>query len=190
MTDQATTLITLAWQADSENHSTEARKHYLAAARQLVNAGAWLELSTVLGNLGMLGEGGKDGDVCHLAQALWLCLFVEVPVTNVIGLARATLDKLGPEHPALPPIAATTLWLVRQRAADHPDREALLSNALALLAQCAGVRNLSEAQIPDWFAQEGLDDPGRFIPATQKALIALVGDEEWLYDPVRFTQPG
>lgn len=186
MKEDIPTLIHQAWQADSQGDVAQARTHYLAAARQLASDHAWPELTTVLGNLGMLGEAGREGSAAHLTQAFWLCLFVRVPIASVIGLARALLDRLGAAHEAAPLIAATTLLLVNERGGEHPDREALQTNALMLLARCAEVRGLAEDRVAGWFSGQRLNDPAQVIPATQRALIGIVGGEEWLFDPRAF----
>jgi hypothetical protein len=39
-----------------------------------------------------------------------------------------------------------------------------------------------EEQFGDWFIGLGLNDPGRFLPALDRALEAIVGDRDWVFE--------
>jgi hypothetical protein len=164
----------------ADRQSRRERRLNLEAARALAQVRAWLDLVTVLGNLGASEEADAPD---FLAQALWLTLRVGVPLERSVDLAARLLTKLGPAAEAAPLIAAGAMLFARTRGERHPEREKYQRGAFNLLAKCAEARGLTnEAEFGAWFTGAGLDDAGRFVPQLDAALVGLVGAREWLFD--------
>jgi len=180
---KAATLAQMAWLANRQGDLERAREYYLEAARSLSAIHAWLDLSTVLTNLGTLGEDGQAGNSAYLAQAFWLCLVTGVPLQDAVGIAGVLLMRLGPEHTAAPFLATAALLLVAQRGRDHPELQNLQQQSSKMVDACAAARDIPVDKFPDWFSNERLNDPDHVIPAVQQALVDIVGDTEWLFDP-------
>jgi hypothetical protein len=99
-----------------------------------------------------------------------------------VDVAAALLAKLG-SGTATAPLVATTAWfLVQTRGKQHPKQEEIHKRGFQLLIQCAKARQIQPEQFEDWFAREGLNDPNRFLPALDRALETLVGENGWLFD--------
>ena len=180
---KAATLAQMAWLANRQGDLERAREYYLEAARSLSAIHAWLDLSTVLTNLGTLGEDGQAGNSAYLAQAFWLCLVTGVPLQDAVWSAGVLLMRLGPEHTAAPFLATAALLLVAQRGRDHPELQNLQQQSSKMVDACAAARDIPVDKFPDWFSNERLNDPDHVIPAVQQALVDIVGDTEWLFDP-------
>ena len=180
---KAATLAQMAWLADRQGDLEKAREYNLEAARSLAAIHAWLDLSTVLTNLGTLGEDGQAGNPAYLAQGFWLCLVTGVPLQDAVWIAGVLLMRLRPEHTAAPFIATASFLLVARRGKDHPELQNLRQQSSAMVAACAAARGVPEDEFPEWFSNERLNDPDHVIPAVQQALVEIVGDTEWLFDP-------
>ena len=133
---KAATLANMAWLAWQQGDHEKARMLNLQAAKAFASIRAWLNLVTVLGNLGHTGA--SDASV-FLAQAFWLAMRVEIPLDEALSLAAALIEKLGPGADAVPSIAIAGIFLVQTRGKDHPQHEEIQEQALSLLAACAVV---------------------------------------------------
>ncbi len=176
---KAATLANMAWLAGRQGDAEEERRLNLEAARALSDVRSWLDLVTVLGNLG--SSGGED-DAVFLAQAMWLALRVEVPAEDALTLAAAMIEKLGVEDEVAPQLAMAAIWLVQMRGENHPQQQEMLQGALGMLMACAAARGVEPEQIEGWMEREGLNDPDRFAPELMARLEAMVGAGEWLFD--------
>jgi hypothetical protein len=176
---KAATLANMAWLAGRQGNAEEERRLNLEAARALSDVRSWLDLVTVLGNLG--SSGGED-DTVFLAQAMWLALRVEVPAAKSLNLAAAMVEKLGVEHEVAPQLAMAAILLVQMRGESHPQQQEMLQGASGMLMACAAARGVEPEKIEGWMAGEGLNDPNRFMPELVVRLEAMVGAGEWLFD--------
>jgi tetratricopeptide (TPR) repeat protein len=181
---KAATLANMAWLAGKQGDHQRERQLNLEAAKALATIRAWLDLVTVLANLG----NSDDHDAtAFLAQAFWLALRVEVPIDDAVNLTVAFIQKLGAEAEAAPLIATTGMFLAQVRGKDHPKQAEMQQLATAMLAACAMARTIPPEKIVDWITKEGLNDPDRFLPALNGTLEAIVGEKGWLFDRQLFT---
>jgi hypothetical protein len=176
---KAATLANMAWLAETQGDHQGARHLNIEAAHLLALVRAWLDLVTVLGNLGA----SEDQDaVIFLAQAVWLSIRVEVPVESAVQLTAALLDKVKPEAEVAPLIATTGMFLAQVRGEGHPQQEALQQLGAGMLTACAAARQIEADKVIDWMQAEGLNDPSRFLPTLNHALETMVGETGWLLD--------
>jgi tetratricopeptide (TPR) repeat protein len=176
---KAATLANMAWLAASQGDREQAHALYLQSAQALAVIQAWLDLATVLGNLGALDK--EDAAVC-LGQALWLELHVQVPLDDLLGLTSALLQKIGFDAEPAPLFATAAVLRVLARGQGHPEAERLQGRAFGLLGKCAEERGITAEQFEGWLTGQHLNDPGHVFPAVEQALAELVGDANWLFD--------
>jgi len=96
--------------------------------------------------------------------------------------AARFLHKLGEKDEASPLVATHAHFVVETRGKDHPEDEELRQQSAGMLVACAAGRRIEPDKALEWFKSEGLDDPDRFLPALEKALEQVVGDNEWVFD--------
>jgi len=176
---KAATLANMAWAAGKEGDAARKRELNLQAARALAAIHAYLDLVTVLGNLGV---SDAEHARAFLAQAFWLTVRVQVSAENTLERAAALLEKIGVAHPAAPLVATTAFFLAQTRSAEHPEREKLLHYGINLIGACAQARGIAEDKFGEWFEGAKLNDPEYFLPALDAALVEMVGDKEWLFE--------
>ncbi|MEE8169566.1 MAG: tetratricopeptide repeat protein, partial [Phycisphaerae bacterium] len=180
---KAVTLANMAWAARTKGDRKRERELNLQAAAALAQARAWLDLVTVLGNLGTSDD--ADGG-SFLAQALWLILRVDAPLEHAVTIPAAFVRKVGPEAAAAPLAATYATYLVQTRGKDHPKREELGKGAVNTLGACAEARKVPSEKILEWFKAERLGDPNHFIPRLREELEKLVPEDDWLFDRTLF----
>ena len=179
MQGKAATLAYMAWAAGKNGDKDRERHLNIEAARALASVRAWVDLVTVLGNLGTLE--GPDS-AAFLAQAVWLSLRVAVPVDEAVATVGALLVKVGPEAESGPLIARAAMFIAQTRGEKHPKREELQEEALAMLGACASARKVEPKKFGEWIESQRLNDPSYFMPALDKALEGMVGEDGWLFD--------
>jgi len=179
MYGKAVVLANMAWIAGKQGDIARERELNLQAARALATVRAWLDLVTVLSNLGL--SEGPDA-VAFLAQAFWLCAHVQAPVQDVVHLSAAFVKSLGPGVDVAPLVAAYAVFIVETRGENHPKKEELTRLARGMLAACAEARGVPPEGFPKWLEAERLDDTEALVPALTQALEGLVGEHEWLFD--------
>jgi tetratricopeptide (TPR) repeat protein len=109
---KAATLANMAWAAGQQGDAHRQHQLNLESAAALASVRAWLDLVTVLGNLGV----SEDPEApAFLAQAFWLAVRVAVPVDDAVPLAVNLVMARGPEADVALPIAATGLFLASSR---------------------------------------------------------------------------
>ena len=177
---KAATLNNMAWLADVQGDQEQARTLYLQSARTLVAIRAWLDLTTVLGNLGALDE--EDAAAC-LGQAFWLGLHVQVPLDDLLGVTAALLEKIGFGAEPAPLFASAAMMRVLAQGEEYPEAEQLRNSAFGLVGQCAEVRGVTTSeQFAEWLSGQRLNDPRHVFPVVEQALAELVGDGNWLFE--------
>jgi len=180
---KAATLANMAWAAGRQGDAARELELNLAAATALAEVRAWLDLITVLSNL---GAGHDPNAVRYLAQAVWLLLRATAPVDASVSTTAVLLEKVGPAAEAGPLIAAAAIYFVATRGEQHPQRQKLQQLAMGRMAACAQARNVPEEELQQWLTTEGLLHPGKWLPKLDAALVQLGGgDEQWLFDRSR-----
>jgi len=58
-----------------------------------------------------------------------------------------------------------------------------------MLADCAEASGIARDGLPEWIGTRGLDDPKKFVPALDAALVEIVGEDRWLFDRGLLAQP-
>ena len=169
----------MAYIAGQQGDGQREREFYEEAARALASIQAWVDLTTVLTNLGASDESDA---IRFLAQAFWLCLRAGVPVDDVVNLAAAIFQKLGVENETTPLVAVSAVIITQRRGANHPQQEQFLEASFSMLAACAAARGVEMENLQGWLAQEALHDPDQVFPKLSAALEAIVGEDNWLFD--------
>ncbi|HME06975.1 MAG TPA: hypothetical protein VKG25_07990, partial [Bryobacteraceae bacterium] len=176
---KAATLANMAWAAGQAGDQARRDELNRQAAKALGSVRAYLDLITVLGNLGTSAQGERE---IFAAQAAWLVLMVQPPVdaaSRVLGL----LFQLVPQGDALEPLlgAAATI-VVATRGENHPQKEKLRDGAAKLLSIAASNAGIeSEEAFEPWFAENRLNESTHVFPRLLALLEQLVGDG-WLFD--------
>ncbi len=114
---KAVTLANMAYWAGKTGNKAHQLELNLQAAQALGQVRAYGDLMTVLGNLGTTVE---TNSLAYLAQALWLCLRIQAPLTNAIVLIKTLYDQVpqGDDLEAL--LAAYALVLCARRGRGIP----------------------------------------------------------------------
>jgi len=152
---------------------------YLQAAAALAQSRAYLDLVTVLGNLGLTDE---TNSLVYLAQALWLSLRIQTPLPDTIYITRAVFNRVpqGDELEAL--LGATALFFCNQRGEGHPQLAELQQLSIKLISIAASNQGVETPEaLQTWFVQQRLNEPEYFLPQLNQRLEGLVGDR-WLFD--------
>ena len=182
---KSATLANMAYWAEKQGDTQEARKLYLTAASSLASILAWPDLRTILSNLGSM-PGPQN--ICYLSQALWLSLHTYVPVDATTYLAKDLIEELSAGHDISPFIATTAYYLTKTRGENHPEAEELQQTCINMLFKCAVAREIPEHEFNDWFTKENLNVPDYFLPALNRALEKIIGDN-WLFDRKHLAEP-
>jgi tetratricopeptide (TPR) repeat protein len=176
---KAATLANMAWAAGQQGDRERERGLNLEAARALAALRAWLDMITVLGNLGASEDSEATG---FLAQAFWLASRAQASIEDTIVLAEALFQKLDPAADASLSVAVAAVALSLLRGHQHPQREKFQEYALGMLMACATARQIPEDKLTEWRGSLGVNDPARWRPVLDETLESLVGDSDWLFD--------
>ena len=176
---KAATLANMAWLAGKQGNTAEEMRLNIEAGRALASIRAWLDLITVLGNLGVSPIDDAPG---FLAQSLWLAARVQAPIMYTLNLAAGVFQQLGPDHDLAPHLGTAALFFTQTRGQAHPEKEKLAQYAFGLIAASAEAREIPEDQFEQWFLSEGLNDPNRFLPVLFSGLEPLIPEDQWLFD--------
>ncbi len=172
---RASTLAQMAWAAGKlGDHQREAALN-LQAVALLASVHAWLDVLTVLGNLGF-----SFGQLA-LLQAVWVLLHTQAP----LRIAIATVEFLYHARdldPRLPPLLAATAYHMIPTFSQNTT-ELGLAQILArkLLWLHLPVTHHSSEGILLWLKQQGLSQPSEVFPRLVAVLEELIG-ERWFFD--------
>lgn len=171
--------LTIGRQGDQEN----ARLLNYQALSDLVEMGAWLDVVNALSNLSHFLD--ETESIGCLAQGLWLCLRVQVPLTDSVNLCAQLIQKTGgvKADPA-PLLTGTMVFFLCIRSKNHPQREELAGKVARILAACAKVRKITDNKFQQWIETEGLLDPVRLLPKLITLLESYITD--WYFDRSAF----
>ena len=177
---KAATLANLAYWAGETGDRVQQFNLNLQAAKALGEAQAYVDLFTVLGNLGATAE---ESPQIYLAQALWLALRIQVPLPVLITRICNLYNQV-PQGNAMEALLAATALLFCAQQQAHPQHVDLQETSLQMRLRAAAAQGVnvedSEA-FGAWWQQQQLNDPEVFVPSLQARLEALVGDG-WLFE--------
>jgi tetratricopeptide (TPR) repeat protein/DNA replication protein DnaC len=176
---KAATLINLACLAGETGDKARELDLNLQAASALARIRAYIDLVTVLGNLGVADE---SNSLVYLAQATWLTLKIQAPLTKTIQLIRDLYEAVpqGDEMEAL--LGATAVFFCNQRGENHPQLEELQERSFEMISAVAIAQGIETQEAFDtWFVQQRLNDSEYFIPQLLQRLEEIVGDG-WLFE--------
>ncbi|MBM3739875.1 MAG: tetratricopeptide repeat protein, partial [Acidobacteria bacterium] len=175
---KAATLAQMAWAAHQAGDSARRDQLNIEAARALGSVRAYLDLVTVLGNLGATAQHGRER---YAAQAAWIVLRVQAPIDASVETLASLFHQVPNGAPLEPLLAAAAVQLAATRGQDHPKRSEFQDQALELLVIAAGNAGVPADGGPSWYTSNRLDDPNHVIPTLSTHLEALIGDG-WIFD--------
>jgi tetratricopeptide (TPR) repeat protein len=173
---KAATLANMAWAAGQQGDRERNRHLNLEAVQALAAMRAWLDVITVLRNLGTSEDSGAPG---FLAQALWLASRVQAPLEDSVETAAALFQKLEPTGEDALAVAMTAVALSQVRGRQHPQRERFQNYAFGMLGACATARQIPEDELQNWLESLPFAD---WQPALDRAVERIVGDSPWMFD--------
>jgi tetratricopeptide (TPR) repeat protein len=176
---KAATLASLAYLAGKTGDKAREIDLYLQAAATLAQIRAYVDLVTVLSNLGVTDE---SKSLVYLAQAIWLTLRIQAPLASTIYRLRNLYNAVpeGDELEAL--LGATAMFFCNYRGEKHPQLEELQDMSWKMIAGAAGRQGIeTEETFATWWTQQRLNDPEYFLPRLNQRLEEIVGDS-WLFD--------
>ena len=97
---KSSTLANMAWAAGEAGQAERERALHREAIKAFKAARAWPDLAMHLGHLGLAG--GPDA-AAFLAQALWLCAHVEVPLYQLMAFVQELFSSSSHPRAWLPP---------------------------------------------------------------------------------------
>jgi hypothetical protein len=182
---KATTLNNMAYMAGKTGDQPQQLSLNLQAAEAFASARAYVDLCTVLTNLGL---SAPENPEAYLAQAIWLGLQIQVPLADLVGCLRVMYNQVPKGDPMEALLATTAFCYCQIRGEGHPQLEELRTTSLKMLEGAAvaqGVEIETIEALSDWMAQQQLNDPEIFLPQLNQRLEAMVADR-WLFDPKEF----
>jgi len=177
---KAATLAQMAWTADQSGDHARCDELYRQAAEALGSARAYIDLITVLGNLGASAQ--QDREI-FAAQAAWLVVIkVQAPMDDSLGVLRLLFNLVAQGDPLKPLLGAAATIIAATRGENHPQREKLREEAAKLLSVAAGNAGIkSQEALQRWYETNRLADRDHVFPRLLALLEQLVGDR-WLFD--------
>ncbi|MFH7025068.1 MAG: tetratricopeptide repeat protein [Heteroscytonema crispum UTEX LB 1556] len=176
---KAATLHQMADLKAQQGDITGAIALYQESAKLLGQVRAYVDLRQVLKNLGVTDE---TKGIIYLAQAVWLCLRIDVPLTDTVDTLLAMYNRVpqGDEMEAL--LGAVAVCLCHIRGEGHPQLEELQERSFKILGGAAAAQGVETREAFDtWFVQQRLNEPEYFIPRLNQRLEEIVGDE-WVFE--------
>ncbi|KOP23588.1 hypothetical protein AMR41_25835 [Hapalosiphon sp. MRB220] len=176
---KAATLVNLAYWAGETGDKARQLELNLQAAATLAQIRAYVDLVTVLGNLGF-ADASKS--LVYFAQAMWLTLRIQAPLASTINRIRLLYNAVpeGDELAAL--LGATAMFFCNYRGEGHPQLEELQDMSWKMIAGAAGRQGIeTEEAFDTWWTQQRLNNPEYFIPRVSQRLEEIIGDG-WVFD--------
>jgi hypothetical protein len=176
---KAATLASLAYLAGETGDKARQLELNLQAAATLAQIRAYVDLVTVLSNLGVADE---SNGLVYLTQAIWLTLRIQAPLASTIYRIRNLYNAVpqGDELQAL--LGVTAMFFCNYRGEKHPQLEELQDISWKMILGAAGRQGIETQEAFDtWWTQQRLNDPEYFLPRLSQRLEEIVGDE-WVFD--------
>jgi tetratricopeptide (TPR) repeat protein len=176
---KAATLANMAWAAGQSGDRTRGDELNRQAARALGSARAYVDLITVLSNLGASAQQERE---IYAAQAVWLALTVHARVDDFLQALQLLFDDVPQGDPLEPLLGAAATILVATRGENHPQREKLFEQASKLLSIAAGnTGTQTQEAFQRWVAENRLNDSAYVFPRLLALTEKIVGDR-WIFD--------
>jgi len=177
---KAATLNNMAYCAGEMGDRPRQLELNLQAAQALGQVRAYVDLFTVLSNLGGTAETNSQR---YPAQAVWLLLRIQAPLLDAMIAVKALYEAV-PQGDDLEALLATfACVLCAQRGQEHPQIEQLQELGMQMLAGAAAAQGIeTQAAFETWFTQNKLNDPDVVLPRLNQCLEALIADT-WAFDP-------
>jgi len=175
---QAATLAYMAYLAGQVGEIERAVELYRQAAQFLGQVRAYGELVRVLANLAATA---KEQAQAYLAQALWLCLRVQVTLEEAMSLIMQLYQvSQGDELEML--LGAIALFLCASQDEALPALPQFREAAMRMLSAVANAQGVdSEAAFNVWLTEQQLNDPEVVLPRLMQCLETTIGDT-WLFE--------
>jgi tetratricopeptide (TPR) repeat protein len=175
---KAATLANMAGVAGQSGDAARSDELNRQAARALGSARAYVDLITVLGNLGSSAQQERE---IYAAQAAWLVLRVHARVDKSLQVLSQLFNLVPQGDPLEPLLGAAARILIATRGENHPQREKLREEAGKLLSIAAGNAGIQTEAFQQWVAKNRLNDSARVFPRLLELLEQLIADR-WLFD--------
>jgi tetratricopeptide (TPR) repeat protein len=176
---KAATLSNMAIIAFKHGDIQQALELLKKSATALGQVRAYIDLVTVLRNLGVADE---SNGLVYLAQATWLTLKIQAPLTKTIQLIRDLYDAVPQDDEMEALLGATALFFCYERGENHPQLEELQEGSFKMISVAAGAQGIETQEAFDtWVVQQRLNDQDYYIPRLLQRLEEIVGDE-WLFE--------
>ncbi|WP_414573527.1 tetratricopeptide repeat protein [Nostoc sp. CCY 9925] len=176
---KATTLANMAYVAWQIGDTAQQLDLNLQAAQSLVRVHAYGDLLTVLNNLGVADE---SNGLVYLAQAIWLSLKIEAPVTDTIQFIVNLYQTISQTDELQALLVSVAACLCKQIDKDHPQLAEFQNLIDWMISVVANINKIETPQeFASWFVQQKLNDPEYFLPLLNQRLEEIVGDR-WLFD--------
>jgi tetratricopeptide (TPR) repeat protein len=175
---KAATLAQMAWAAGQSGDDARSDELNRQAARALGSARAYVDLITVLGNLGSSAQQERE---IYAAQAAWLVLRVHARVDDSLPVLNLLFNLVPQGDPLEPLLGAAATILIATRGENHPQREKLREQAGKLLSIAAGNAGIQTEAFQQWVAKNRLNDSAHVFPRLLELLEQLIADR-WLFD--------
>ncbi|NJL64475.1 MAG: tetratricopeptide repeat protein, partial [Methylacidiphilales bacterium] len=176
---KAATLQNLALLKAQQGDMESAIYFFRQTAQILAEIRDYINLHTVLQNLGVADD---NKGIIYLAQAVWLCLRVQIPSTNAVNTFTAMCDRVpqGDEMEAL--LGAAAVYLCQVRGANHPQLEELQQRSFKILSGAATAQGIETQEASNtWIEEQQLNNPEFYIPRLGEKLEEIVEDG-WLFE--------
>ena len=176
---KATTLANMAYVAGERGDRPRQLTLNIQAAQALGQVRAYRDLFTVLCNLGATAE---ENPLAYLAQAIWLSLKIQVPLSANIQLIAALFSAIPQGEPLESLLATTANFLCQRRGESHPQLPQLQEFSFKMLSSAASAQGITTPEdFEAWMTRSQLNDPAVFLPRLNQRLEDLVGDG-WLFE--------
>ncbi|BAZ67645.1 TPR repeat-containing protein [Fischerella sp. NIES-4106] len=176
---KAATLASLAYWAGETGDKARQLDLNLQAAATLAQIRAYVDLVTVLGNLGVADT---SKSLVYFAQAIWLTLRIQAPLADTIDLIRVLYNAVHESDELQALLGTTAMWFCSDQGEGHPQLAELRDMSVKMIAGAAGRQGIETQEAFDtWVNQQRLNEPDYFIPRVNQRLEEIVGDE-WLFD--------
>lgn len=157
----------------------KALEFFQQTAKALGEIRDYVNLHQVLENFGVAHE--RKG-IIYLAQAVWLCWQVKIPLVNTINTLLIMSNQVPQSDETEALLSMTAHYFCQLYGDENPQIEELRHSTILSLSSAAEAQGVNSQEAFDtWFAQRQLNDPEYFIPRLIERLEEIIGDE-WLFE--------
>lgn len=176
---KALTLHNMAYLDGEMGDTARQLELYLQVAHIFGKIRDYVNLRQVLYNLAV---SDKSKGIIYLAQAVWLCLRVQIPLTDAIETLGLLYNRVPEASEMEALLGATRLYLCQVRGDGHPQLEELQQRSVKILSGAAVAQGIeTQEAFNTWYIQQQLNDPDYFIARLVEHIEKIVGDG-WLFE--------